>query len=82
MWGTGVFADCGLYSATYCRVFNKSCPRAFEAGTSTLSPVRGFHDTVRLTSKDPCARMPDGTEAPGALRAFQAPASRIPAASA
>ena len=47
MWGTGAFADCGLYGATYCRVFNKSCPvahdRAFEAGTSTLSPVRGFH---------------------------------------
>ena len=43
MWGTGAFAGCGLYGATYCRVFNKSCPRAFEAGTSTLSPVRGFH---------------------------------------
>ena len=26
MWGTGTFADCGLYGATYCRVFNKSCP--------------------------------------------------------
>ena len=27
MWGTGAFADFGLYGATYCRVLNKSCPR-------------------------------------------------------
>ena len=41
VWGTGAFADWGLYGATYCRVFNKSCPRAFEAGYVDALPGPG-----------------------------------------